>query len=239
MNWTINNIPSLNNKVAIVTGANSGLGSVISRELSKKGAEVILAVRDIEKGYRAVEKIRQNHPNGTLIVMEMDLSSLESVRKFSKEFHEKYTRLDILMNNAGLMTDARGQKTREGFGLVMGVNHIGHFHLTVSLLDTLIATPFSRVVSVASQVYKNATINLSNFHIEDKSMYAPSKLANMLFTLELQRRLTARGATVISLAAAPGPTRSEGAKRRISEIKNPFLKSLATFLSKNIMHSTE
>lgn len=240
MDWTTENIPSLEGKIAIVTGANSGLGLEITRVLALKGAEVILAVRNMEKGRRALERLIDLLPNAKLTTMHMDLGSIDSIKGFYSNFKDKYNRLDLLINNAGLGdADDSTKKTKDGFGWVMGINHMGHYVLTLLCLELLLLTPNSRVVTMTSGVYKNSNLNPDTFYFDNKGMYGPSKLANLLFALELQRRLSSLGTTVKSLAAHPGASRTEGVVQLLQKNNNPFFKLLFGFFVNKVMQSKE
>lgn len=207
--WTIENIPNLTGKIAIVTGANSGIGYETAKNLAEKGATVVLACRNLEKAQAAQNEIMQTAKNARLEIMELDLASLASVRKFAEAFKAKYATLDLLINNAGVMTPPF-TKTTEGFEVQFGANHLGHFALTGLLLDCLLATPKARIVNVSSGMHHTGTIDFANLNAEKgynpSGAYAQSKLANLLFTLELNRRLASIGADVIATAAHPGWT---------------------------------
>jgi NAD(P)-dependent dehydrogenase (short-subunit alcohol dehydrogenase family) len=205
--WIDANIPAQNGKLVLVTGANSGLGYEVSRALARRGATVIMACRDTQKGEEAAAKIREEQPKGELRVMELDLSDLSCVRKLADEFRAEYKRLDALVNNAGVMAVPYGQTT-DGFELHFGINHLGHFALTGLLLDLLKAAPGSRVVTVSSYGHWFGWINFGDLNGEKFYYtwlaYGQSKLANVLFAYELQRRLARAGGNPLSLAAHPG-----------------------------------
>ena len=208
-NWTVNNIPDQSGKIIIITGANSGIGYESARELVRKGAEVIVASRDPIKADRAISKIRKEIPEAKLKFIKVDLANLKSIRKFTEVFKANYGRLDILLNNAGIMLIPYG-KTHDGFENTVGVNHLGHFTLTGLLMDRLSSTPGARVVNVASNAHYAGEMDFDNLLFENGHEYAPmkaygrSKLANLLFTYELQRRFQSRDHDVIALAAHPG-----------------------------------
>ena len=208
--WTTDNIPDLSGKVAIVTGANSGIGYETALALAQKGATVVMACRNLQKANPAADEIRQTNPMGEVVVMELDLGDLDSVRQFAAAFQERYNRLDLLINNAGIMMPPYG-KTAQDFETQIGVNHLGHFALTGLLFDMLLQTPQSRVVTVSSGAHNWGQIDFDDLHWEQKSYnpnaaYGQSKLANLLFTYELQRKLTAAGNDTIATAAHPGWT---------------------------------
>jgi NAD(P)-dependent dehydrogenase (short-subunit alcohol dehydrogenase family) len=205
MPWTASNIPDQHDRLAIVTGANSGIGLVTARELARAGARVIMACRDIDKGDNAAAAIRADVAGAQVEVRALDLASLDSVRHFADHYSEP--RLDLLINNAGVMAPPK-RTTADGFELQFGTNHLGHFALTGLLLSRLLATPAARVVTVSSTAHKFGRIDFDDLHGERSYRrwlrYGQSKLANLLFALELDRRLRTAGADVISVAAHPG-----------------------------------
>jgi len=209
MKWTNADMPSLQGKIAIVTGANSGLGLYTSIGLAGAGATVVMACRDPGKAQKALEEVRQKAPKGKVEAMALDLADLKSVGKFAQAFSAQYPQLDILCNNAGVMAVPYA-KTKDGFEMQVGTNHFGHFALTGQLLDKLRATPGARVVSVASMAHKwTRGMDLEDPFFERKpykrwDAYGKSKLANLLFTFELERRLKKAGAKVMAVAAHPG-----------------------------------
>ena len=225
--WTAGNIPDLSGKVAIVTGANSGIGYETALELAQKGATVVMACRSLPKAEAAAGQIRQTNPSGELVVMELDLGDLDSVRQLAAAFQERYDRLDLLINNAGIMVPPYG-KTAQGFETQIGVNHLGHFALTGLLLDTLLRTPQSRVVTVSSGAHRFGQIDFDDLHWERKAYkpnpaYGQSKLANLLFTYELQRKLAAAGQDTIAVAAHPGWTETNLQQHSgLASFLNPF-----------------
>ncbi|MEM7335719.1 MAG: SDR family NAD(P)-dependent oxidoreductase [Chloroflexota bacterium] len=226
MKWTTSDILSQTGKVVVITGASAGIGRATTKILASKGADIVLAVRNVTKGERVADAIRAQHPNAKLHVLALDLSSLNLVSAFSAEFQAKFDRLDVLINNAGIY-DGGDKKTTEGFALQMGVNHLGHFALTGQLLEQLLDTQNSRVVTVGSGAYRSGKLDLNTFHsvaAASKGGYGNSKLANMLFTLELQRKLLDMNTNTISVAAGPGATKSDGAKDGIQKISNRYLR---------------
>jgi NAD(P)-dependent dehydrogenase (short-subunit alcohol dehydrogenase family) len=202
---TAHHIPDQHGRIALVTGANSGIGLEAARELARAGARVIMACRDTAKGTIAAETIRATAPNAELDVQQLDLASLESVRAFAARY--PHDRLDLLINNAGVMAPPR-IATKDGFELQLGTNHLGHFALTGLLIDRLTATPGARVVTVSSTAHKLGRINFDDLQSERSysrwRAYGQSKLANLLFTFELDRRLRAVGSGLLSVAAHPG-----------------------------------
>jgi hypothetical protein len=205
--WSITDIPSQKGKVVIITGANSGLGFEITKTLAKKGAEVVMACRNQEKAEEAKEEILKESPEALLQIMILDLADIKSILTFAKGFKDQYHRLDILGNNAGVMFLPKS-KTKDGFEIHFGVNHLGHFVLTTLLLDILIATEDSRVVTMSSIYHKQGKINFDDLQLDDdynkQKAYAQSKLANLLFAFELQRKLQQLDVNTISVAAHPG-----------------------------------
>jgi NAD(P)-dependent dehydrogenase (short-subunit alcohol dehydrogenase family) len=205
--WTAENIPDLSGKTAVVTGANSGLGYETTRALARKGAHVVLAVRDPRKGSAASERLREELPGASLNVMELDLASLSLIRAFAESCTTLYPELDLLINNAGVMAIPY-RETADGFEMQFGVNHLGHFALTGTLLPQLLNAADARVVTVSSALHRRGKLDfdLANgretYH--KREAYSRSKLANLLFAYELQRKLNACGVDVISVAAHPG-----------------------------------
>lgn len=207
--WSAERLPDQSGRVAIVTGANSGIGFETARVLADKGATVVMACRNLDKANPKADEIRTRHPGARIDVMQLDLADLESVARFADAFREKYPRLDLLINNAGIMVPPFG-KTAQGFETQFGVNHLGHFALTLRLLDVVLHTPGSRIVNVSSMAHKLGKIDFSNLNAENgynaQAAYGQSKLANLLFTYELQRRLERAGQDTLVVAAHPGWT---------------------------------
>ncbi|MCW2988415.1 MAG: short-chain dehydrogenase/reductase [Solirubrobacterales bacterium] len=205
--WTAADIPDQAGRTVVVTGANSGLGLAAARALAGAGADVVLACRNGEKGEAAVASIRAEAPDASLALEALDLSSLDSVRAFAEHFRAGHEGLDLLINNAGVMAPPR-RETADGFELQLGTNHLGHFALTGLLLDELRGREDARVVTVSSTAHKMGRINFDNLQGERRyfrwNAYGQSKLANVLFALELERRLRAAGSAVKSLVAHPG-----------------------------------
>lgn len=205
--WTTNNIPDQTGRVVIITGANSGLGYETALALGKKNATVIMACRNISKGESARDQILAEVPQANLNLMQLDLGSLESVHQFASNFREKYSQLDLLINNAGIMAIPRSE-TKDGFETQFGVNHLGHFALTGLLIDMIVQTENSRVVNVSSSANYMGRINFDDLMGEQSysryMAYGQSKLANVLFSNELNRRLESAGVSTISLSSEPG-----------------------------------
>ncbi len=209
--WTATDIGDQTGRVAIVTGANSGIGYEAAKALALKGATLVVASRSQARGEGAVASIREAAPDANVELMLLDLANLDSVRKFVATFIDRFDRLDLLINNAGVMMPSERRETVDGFELQIGTNHLGHFALTVPLLELLVATNGSRVVNVSSSAQ-----NFGKFDPDDlqwtrrpfqrMASYGASKIANMLFTLELQRRFSEAGASTLALACHPGLT---------------------------------
>jgi NAD(P)-dependent dehydrogenase (short-subunit alcohol dehydrogenase family) len=206
--WTTAEVPDQHGRTFLVTGANSGLGFEASRALAHRGARVILACRDFERGREAVEAIRAETAHGQLEIEVLDLADLACVRSIAARIMTTHDRLDVLVNNAGVMAIPL-RATKDGFEMQFGTNHLGHFALTGLLLPLLLRTPASRVVNVSSLVHKRGRIDFDDLMFERRrynpwAAYAQSKLANLLFTFELDRRLRRADAPTIALAAHPG-----------------------------------
>jgi NAD(P)-dependent dehydrogenase (short-subunit alcohol dehydrogenase family) len=205
--WTIEAIPDQTGRTAIVTGANSGIGFEAARALAGKGAHVVLTARGEAKGQRALDTIRAAHPKASLEVMQLDLADLHSIWEFSENFRQKHDQLDLLINNAGVMAIPY-RETEDGFEMQFGTNHLGHFALTGRLLEVLLQTSGSRVVTVSSNLHARGKIELNDLMGRQKydkwAAYGQSKLANLLFAYELDRRLKAIAAATISLGVHPG-----------------------------------
>jgi NAD(P)-dependent dehydrogenase (short-subunit alcohol dehydrogenase family) len=206
--WTVNDIPDQTGKIVIVTGANSGLGFEDTRALAKKGAAVIMACRSTDKAEDAARQIRAEYPAADLTIMQLDLANLDSVRQFAQEFTQRYKTLNLLINNAGVMALPQRRATADGFEMQFGTNHLGHFALTGLLMPLVACTPGARVVSVSSGAHRMGRINFDDLQWEKSygrwPAYGQSKLANLLFTYELQRRFEAAGTDAIAVAAHPG-----------------------------------
>jgi NAD(P)-dependent dehydrogenase (short-subunit alcohol dehydrogenase family) len=203
-------VPDQSGKLALVTGANSGLGFGLARRLAAAGARVILAVRSPEKGEAAAQAIRAEFPRALLAVEALDLASLQSIRALAARLNAAGQPLDILVNNAGVMAPPRQATTADGFELQFGVNHLGHFALTTGLLPLLRQAGAARVVTMSSGVSHLGRINFGDLqsekHYQPFLAYAQSKLANLLFAFELNRRSQAGGWGILSNAAHPGAT---------------------------------
>jgi NAD(P)-dependent dehydrogenase (short-subunit alcohol dehydrogenase family) len=224
MGWSEADIPDQSGRVAIVTGANSGIGFETARALAQKGARVVLACRSAERGREAERRLREVAPEADTSFRPLDLGSLASVEAFAKEFAREASRLDLLINNAGVMVPPLGHTT-DGFELQFGTNHLGHFALTGRLLAMLCETPGARVVTLSSTAHFVGRIDFDDL-ASDKGYvpmmaYGQSKVANLLFARELAHRLDGAGYDVVSAAAHPGSTRTE--LQRHSSLLNGFV----------------
>ena len=221
MAWTSERIPTQRGRIAIVTGANGGLGLATARELARKGAHVIMAARNRDKAGEARRTIEAVVPEADLEIRELDLASLDSVRAFANGIMADHGRIDLLINNAGVMGIPE-QATADGFEMQFGVNHLGHFVLTCRLLPALLKAPAARAVSVTSFArYAGRPVDPDNPHLRGRyspwRAYNQSKLANVHFAVELQRRLAAAGASVASLVADPGLSHTDLQARSVRE----------------------
>jgi NAD(P)-dependent dehydrogenase (short-subunit alcohol dehydrogenase family) len=210
--WTKKNIPDQTGKTVIVTGANAGVGFETTLALYEAGANVVLACRSLKKAEEAIIKIQEKNSKGTLEAAVLDLSSLASVKQFSETFIQKHSQLHYLISNAGVMIPP-ASKTTEGYELQFGTNFLGHFALTGYLYPLLNATTGSRIVTVSSLAYLHGVINFDNLKSEKDydpmREYRQSKLANIIFAIELQRRIIATGDKTLSVCAQPGANKTE------------------------------
>jgi NAD(P)-dependent dehydrogenase (short-subunit alcohol dehydrogenase family) len=206
--WRPQQIPTQQGRLAIITGANSGIGYQAARYLSRAGATVLLACRNREKGEHARAQIVSSQPTAKVEVRLLDVADLESVRRFANEFLNEGRPLDLLMNNAGVMAIPERRTTPQGFEMQFGTNHLGHFALAGLLLPALLRQPGSRIVTVASIAHKGGKLNFDDLNAErdydPRRAYQQSKLANLVFGLEFDRRLRARSAETASVIAHPG-----------------------------------
>lgn len=230
--WTTADIPDQRGRVAIVTGANTGLGLETAKALAATGAQVVIAVRNLEKGKAAVSQITATSPGADVTVQELDLSSLDSVRSAAEALKDRFDRIDLLINNAGVMWTPKGT-TSDGFELQFGTNHLGHFAFTGLLLDRILPVAGSRIVTVSSVGHRIlAAIHFDDLQWEQRynrvAAYGQSKLSNLLFTYELQRRLAPHG-TTLAAAAHPGGSNTELARylpsifQPVNEVLGPVL----------------
>lgn len=205
--WTPADIPDLTDRTVLITGANSGLGLESTRRLAQRGAHVIMACRNREKGQSAMDHIRARAPDVDLNLMQLDLSDLSSIRDFAQRINDHYPKLDILLNNAGVMAPPL-QYTRDGFEMQFGTNHLGHFALTGLLMDRLRAAERARVVTVSSLAHRIGSLDFENLDAsrgyQRWRFYGQSKLANLMFALEFDRRLRSARDTIQSIAVHPG-----------------------------------
>jgi NAD(P)-dependent dehydrogenase (short-subunit alcohol dehydrogenase family) len=213
--WTEADVPDQSGRTAVITGGNSGIGFEAARVLATRGARLILGCRDRGKAHDAVTRIRAAAPGADVRVVPLDLGSLESVRTAAGQIRSACERIDLLINNAGVMMPPYG-RTADGFELQFGINHLGHFALTGLLIDRLAALPGARVVTVSSNNHAGGQINFDDLQSERgyrrMAGYNQSKLANLMFTYELQRRLHSAGSPAIAAAAHPGLTRTDLAR---------------------------
>jgi NAD(P)-dependent dehydrogenase (short-subunit alcohol dehydrogenase family) len=238
--WSAADAGDLTGRVALVTGANSGIGYETTRVLADHGAHVIMACRDRVKAARARDKLESQLDRSSLEVLDLDLSDLDSVRAVAGRVVTKHARLDLLINNAGVMGTPYRQ-TADGFELQMATNHLGHFTLTGLLLDRLVTTERSRIVTVSSHMHRlgrirpdnDATTKARNSWIQ----YSTTKLANLLFVAELSRRLEAGGFRTMALAAHPGWTRSNLAGSGASLSKSRVRRRLSRTVGANLGQS--
>jgi NAD(P)-dependent dehydrogenase (short-subunit alcohol dehydrogenase family) len=205
--WTADQISDQEGRTAVVTGANSGLGLITARELARAGAHVTLACRNTDKGQSALKEVRAEVPGARVELAALDLASLASIESFTDQFLATHAALDLLINNAGVMASPRRQ-TKDGFELQLGTNHLGHFALTGRLMGTMAGQKDARIVTVSSNAHKRGRIDFGDLQHERSYnrwvAYAQAKLANLMFALELDRRLRAAGSEAISVAAHPG-----------------------------------
>jgi protochlorophyllide reductase len=238
--WSAADIGDLTGRVALVTGANSGIGYETARALAEHGAHVILACRDDEKARRARDKLESELERSSLELLRLDLADLVSVRRAAADVLDQHARLDILVNNAGVMGTPYCQ-TADGFELQMATNHLGHFALTGLLLDRIVTTARSRIVTVSSHLHRMGRLRQDDvagaaFH-NTWASYGASKLANLLFTAELSRRLQAAGLQTLAVAAHPGWTRSNlagsGAALGNSRVRRKLARAAGSMLGQS------
>ncbi|KAF0805550.1 short chain dehydrogenase [Alcanivorax xiamenensis] len=225
MSWSPQDIPDQQARTVVITGANSGIGFETALALADKGARVVMACRNPTKAEAARERIReQTGGRGEVQIVALDLASLDSVRRAADTLRERYSRLDLLINNAGVMWLRQGH-TEDGFERQLGVNHLGHFALTGLLLPALREVPDSRIVTVSSLAHKAGRLHLDNLQLDGRygrqRAYAQAKLANLVFALELERRLRATEAETLSVACHPGLASTNLAESGVAR-ESPF-----------------
>ena len=235
--WSGAGVPHQTGRTAVITGASSGVGFQAAKALTELGAQVVLACRNMQKAKAAADRIIAVTPHAALHLVHLDLSSLASVRNASQELLDSYGAIDLLINNAGVMW-APHEHTVDGVEMHLGVNHLGHFALTGLILDRLLVAEGSRIVVVTSPSHRQGRLDLDDLdngaHYNRGAAYARSKLANLLFTYELQRRLAAASASTIALAAHPGAARTELNRH----MPRPF-RGASWGLSRPLTHSAE
>lgn len=236
--WTPNSIPALNGKVAIVTGANSGLGFDVALELAKHGCRVIMACRNLEKAEAAKKRILEAQPNASMDVMHIDMADMESVREFAAEVEKKYSSISLLINNAGVF-NVPFKKTTDGFESTFQINYLSHYLLTALLYPLLVKDQSPRIVTVSSMSHTNGQIidysnyqsNINNY--KSIQAYTDSKLAGLQFAFELDRRLKASDKKIISVAAHPGYAKTEGPVDYAGFFAKPFYKLTMSMLAQS------
>lgn len=236
--WSTADMPDLSGKVMIVTGANSGIGFEAAKAFAAKGAHTILACRNMDKAQVALADIKRDAPQASVEIMALDLASQTSIHTFAEAFKARFDRLDVLANNAGIMMVPYGT-TEDGFERQVGTNHLGHFALTGLLIDRLIDTPNSRVVNVSSMGHRFGNVDFDNLLYDDGQDYSPvaaygrSKLANLLFTYELQRRYDKAGVKALSLAAHPGASSTNLGNHLMDDWYGPLMMPLMLMMSQS------
>ena len=238
--WTATQMVSQTGKVMLVTGANSGIGYQAALELARHGAHVLLGVRNPAKGQDALQRLLREAPGASAEVVELDVASLSSVHSFAEGFLRREQALDVLINNAGVMALPKRELTADGFERQFATNHLGHFALTGLLLPALKRSSVARVVTVASRAHRNGTIEGDNLQSERSydpmGVYANTKLANLLFAYELDRRLKAAGGSLLSIAAHPGVAKTkvfENGPGNEGALKTKLTRIAASFLAQD------
>lgn len=232
MDFNLKNIPSQKGRIAIITGANNGIGFETTLAMANHGFKVIMACRSLAKAEKAKSDILEKLPNADLDILELDLSDLESVKTFAKNFKNNYSKLDVLINNAGILVYS-GKKNKEGIELQFATNHLGHFLLTSLLLELIPDNSTSRIVALSSLAHKEAKIHFNDLNCEKTddpdAPYGQSKLANLMFADELNRRLKKSDKKMIALAVHPGGSDS-GLFDEMSKVKYYAFKILSPFI---------
>ena len=239
--WTAADIPNLAGKTAIVTGSTAGLGLVAATELAAHGADVTMAVRDVARGEKVARAIIDAYPEASVQVASLDLTSLASITEFATTFIKKNKRLDILINNAGIMGVPKRELTEDGFEAQFGTNHLGHFALTGLLMPLISKTKGARIVTVSSNLHKTGRMNFDDLMGEKSykpwAAYGQSKLANLLFTSELQRRLVAAKVDAIAVAAHPGWSNTSLMKSGPMKGRSKFMLGLGQWVTNRMAQS--
>ena len=232
MDFNLKNVPSQKGRIAIVTGANNGIGFETTKAIAKYGFKVIMACRNMVKAEKAKASILNTIPNADLDILRLDLSNLDSVRAFVKNFKEQYTKLDVLINNAGVLIYS-GKKNEAGIELQFATNHLGHFLLTNLLFEMVPDISASRIVALSSLAHKGAKIHFDDLNCEKThdadAAYGQSKLANLMFADELNRRLKKAGKKIVALAVHPGGSDS-GLFDEMSKVKYYTFKILSPLI---------
>jgi NAD(P)-dependent dehydrogenase (short-subunit alcohol dehydrogenase family) len=222
--WDADDVPDQTGRVAVITGANTGIGYEAAAVLARRGAHVVLAVRNLDKGKAAAERITTATPHADVTLQKLDLTSLDSIRAAADDLRAAYRGIDLLINNAGVMTTPK-TTTADGFELQFGTNHLGHFALTGQLLDNMLPVEGSRVVTISSNGHRFGSIDFADLQSERSynrlRAYGQAKLANLLFTYELNRRLSQKGAPTIAVAAHPGSSNTELTRNLPDLIRRP------------------
>jgi len=211
--WTATDVPDQTGRTAVITGANTGIGFEVARILARRGAAVVLACRNPAKAADAADRVRAAAPNADVTTLRLDLASQASVREAAEQLRTEHSRIDLLINNAGMLGSTQRTVTDDGLEATFATNHLGVFAFTGLVLDRLVQVPDSRIVTVSSVVHRSGLLDFDDLQSQRaykrNAAYANSKLANLMFTFELQRRLSASGAATIALAAHPGMSRTE------------------------------
>jgi NAD(P)-dependent dehydrogenase (short-subunit alcohol dehydrogenase family) len=222
--WSAADVPDQSGRVAVITGSNTGIGYEAAAVLAGRGAHVVLAVRNLDKGRAAADRISAATPHADVTLQELDLTSLDSIAAAAADLRAAYPRIDLLINNAGVMTTPKAT-TADGFELQFGTNHLGHFALTGQVLDNMLPVEGSRVVTISSNGHRAGSINFDDLQSERSynrlRAYGQAKLANLLFTYELNRRLSAAAAPTIAVAAHPGSSNTELTRNLPGLVRKP------------------